>query len=180
MSPSPPTAGRVGVGSPPPSARAGPLPVSSCQQGRGGAGGRLRVFKGSLRRLLSSKLTAFSSWTPVTMWLLTLFLALSLGGTGEMTGKWRGRGQSPDSHAAFSPGNPFPFSPHPSCTPKHFCPAPCLCTLPSPSQSSFPYQAPVPSHFPELLLFSPLTISGLSSLAKEPSPLQTLAPWLPL
>ncbi|CAO2614663.1 Kallikrein 1-related peptidase b5 [Lemmus lemmus] len=87
MTPSPPTAVRVGVGSPPPpppSARAGPLPASGCQQGRGGAGGRLRVFKGSLRRLLSSKLTAFGSWTPVTMWFLILFLALSLGGTGAV------------------------------------------------------------------------------------------------
>lgn len=109
MSPSPPTAGRVGVGSPPPSARAGPLPASGCQQGRGGAGGRLRVFKGSLRRLLSSKLTTFSSWTPVTMWFLILFLALALGGTGETWGKGSGRGQSPDSHVAFSPENPFPF-----------------------------------------------------------------------
>lgn len=47
-------------------------------------GGRMRVFKGSLRRLLSSKLTTCCSWTPVTMWFQILFLALSLGGIGEM------------------------------------------------------------------------------------------------
>ncbi|XP_028641611.1 renal glandular kallikrein-like [Grammomys surdaster] len=40
----------------------------------------MRVFKGSPRRLLSSKLTVCCSWTPVTMWFLILFLALSLGG----------------------------------------------------------------------------------------------------
>uniref|UniRef100_A0A8C6HZX4 Kallikrein 1-related petidase b26 n=2 Tax=Mus spicilegus TaxID=10103 RepID=A0A8C6HZX4_MUSSI len=40
----------------------------------------MRVFKVTPRNLNSSKLTACSSWTPVTMWFLILFLALSLGG----------------------------------------------------------------------------------------------------
>jgi hypothetical protein len=44
----------------------------------------MRVFKVSLRSLHSSKLTACCSWTPVTMRFLILFLALSLGGIGEM------------------------------------------------------------------------------------------------
>lgn len=50
----------------------------------------MRVFKGSQRRFLSSKLTVCCSWTPVTMWFLILFLALSLGGIGETDGEWEG------------------------------------------------------------------------------------------
>jgi hypothetical protein len=44
----------------------------------------MRVFKVTPRNLTSSKLTACCSWTPVTMRFLILFLALSLGGIGEM------------------------------------------------------------------------------------------------
>jgi hypothetical protein len=52
----------------------------------------MRVFKVSLRSLHSSKLTSCSSWTPVTMRFLILFLTLSLGGIGEIR---EGEGSQP-------------------------------------------------------------------------------------
>ena len=57
--------------------------------GQGRGCGENEGFKVALRRLNSSKLTSCSSWTPVTMWFLILFLALSLGGIGEMR-EWEG------------------------------------------------------------------------------------------
>lgn len=107
------------------------------------------------------------------MWFLTLFAALFLGETGE-TVRGSRRGQNPDSHAAFSPGNLFPISPFspPSCISKHACTSPCPCTLPSPSQSSFPYQ--FPPIFQNFLFSSHLTISGILQSFQGTQPLTDL------
>lgn len=73
-----------------------------------------------------------------------------------------GRDQSPDSHAAFGLGHPFSLSPRPCYILKHHLLLPlCPCTLPSPSQSLLPCQAPFPPIFQNFLLFlNHLIISG--------------------
>lgn len=93
--------------------------------------------------------------------------------------KGSGKGQSPDSHAAVSPGNPFPFPLTPAASQSTSAPLPLPAPAPLPASAPAHCQVPHSPHshirplFPPifqnfLLFFSHLTISGLSSLAKEP------------